>query len=53
MLARAVAGLAHFVIRVKGRERFTPSDEREAADIGAELDELRQEALRACRRRSR
>ncbi len=45
VLARATAGLAHFVIRVKSREGFTPSDEREAADIGAELDELRQEAL--------
>jgi len=45
VLARAIAGLAHFVIRVKGRERFTSSDEREAADIVAELDELRQEAL--------
>ena len=45
VLARAIAGLGHFVIRVKGRERFTSSDEREAADIVAELEELRQEAL--------
>ena len=33
ILARATAGLAHFVARVKHREGFTPSDEREAADI--------------------
>ncbi|HEX6793639.1 MAG TPA: Hpt domain-containing protein [Casimicrobiaceae bacterium] len=45
VLARATAGLAHFVSRVKAREAFTASDEREAADIVAELDELRQEAL--------
>lgn len=45
VLARAIAGIAHFVIRVKSRERFTSSDEREAADIVAELAELRQEAL--------
>ncbi len=45
VLARATAGLAHFVSRVKAREAFTPSDEREAADIASELDELRQEAL--------
>lgn len=44
ILARASAGLAHFVSRVKAREGFSPSDEREAADIGIELDELRQEA---------
>ena len=45
VLARATAGLAHFVSRVKDREGFTPSDEREAADVDAELEELRQEAL--------
>ena len=45
ILARATAGLAHFVGRVKNREGFTPSDEREAADICAELDELRRDAL--------
>ncbi|HXR55563.1 MAG TPA: Hpt domain-containing protein [Casimicrobiaceae bacterium] len=45
VLARATAGLAHFVSRVKAREGFTPSDERESADIVGELDELRQEAL--------
>ena len=33
ILARATAGLAHFVERVKNREGFTPSDEREASDI--------------------
>src|SRR6185369_7488110 len=45
VLARATAGIAHFVNRVKHREPFTPSDEREAADITAELDEMRREAL--------
>ena len=45
VLARAVAGLAHFVGRVKARDPFTSSDEREAADVARELDELRQEAL--------
>jgi chemosensory pili system protein ChpA (sensor histidine kinase/response regulator) len=45
VLARATAGLSHFVSRVKSREGFTSSDEREAADIVAELEELRQEAL--------
>jgi len=45
VLARATAGLAHFVSRVKAREGFTPSDEREAGEIATELDELRQEAL--------
>jgi chemosensory pili system protein ChpA (sensor histidine kinase/response regulator) len=45
VLARATAGLAHFVSRVKQREGFTPSDEREAADIAAELDEMRRDAL--------
>ncbi|MDE2359882.1 MAG: Hpt domain-containing protein [Betaproteobacteria bacterium] len=44
ILARASAGLAHFVSRVRAREGFSPSDEREAVDIGIELDELRQEA---------
>ena len=44
VLARASAGLAHFVSRVKAREGFSASDEREAADIGIELEELRQEA---------
>ena len=45
VLARATAGLAHFVSRVKAREGFTPSDEREAADIVNELDDMRREAL--------
>jgi chemosensory pili system protein ChpA (sensor histidine kinase/response regulator) len=45
VMARTTAGLAHFVSRVKGREGFTPSDEREAAEIVVELDELRREAL--------
>jgi len=45
VLARATAGLAHFVSRVKSREGFTPSDEREAADIVNELDDMRREAL--------
>ena len=45
VLARATTGLSHFVGRVKSREGFTASDEREAAEISAELDELRQEAL--------
>jgi chemosensory pili system protein ChpA (sensor histidine kinase/response regulator) len=45
VLARATAGIAHFVGRVKAREGFTPSDEREAGAIATELDELRQEAL--------
>jgi len=45
VLARATAGLSHFVSRVKAREGFTASDEREAADIMAELEDLRQEAL--------
>ncbi|HMA30985.1 MAG TPA: Hpt domain-containing protein, partial [Casimicrobiaceae bacterium] len=44
VLARATAGLAHFVGRVKAREGFSSSDEREAADIRVELEELRQEA---------
>jgi chemosensory pili system protein ChpA (sensor histidine kinase/response regulator) len=45
VLARATAGLAHFVSRVKNREGFTASDEREAAEINAELEEMRREAL--------
>ena len=45
VLARATAGLAHFVSRVKSREGFTPRDEREALDITTELDEMRREAL--------
>ena len=45
VLARATAGLAHFVSRVKSREGFTPSDEREALDVATELDEMRKEAL--------
>ena len=45
VLARAIAALAHFVARVKDREGFTAHDEREAADVVVELDELRQEAL--------
>jgi chemosensory pili system protein ChpA (sensor histidine kinase/response regulator) len=45
VLARATAGLAHFVSRVKNREGFTASDEREAADITAELEEMRRDAL--------
>ena len=45
VLARATAGLAHFVTRVKRREGFTASDEREAAEITAELEEMRKEAL--------
>jgi chemosensory pili system protein ChpA (sensor histidine kinase/response regulator) len=45
VLARATAGLAHFVARVKAREAFTPNDAREAAEIERELDELRHEAL--------
>ncbi|HSQ81600.1 MAG TPA: Hpt domain-containing protein [Casimicrobiaceae bacterium] len=44
VLARASAGLAHLVSRVKALEGFSPRDEREAADICIELDELRQEA---------
>ena len=44
VLARTSAGLAHLVSRVRAREGFSPSDEREAEDIGTELDELRQEA---------
>ena len=45
VLARATAGLAHFVARIKAREAFTPNDAREAAEIDGELDELRHEAL--------
>jgi hypothetical protein len=45
VLARAIAGLAHFVSRVKAREAFTPADEREAAEIATELDELRHDAV--------
>ena len=45
VLARATAGLAHFVIRVKDRERFTANDEREASEIVSELEELRRDAL--------
>ncbi|HSC23555.1 MAG TPA: Hpt domain-containing protein, partial [Casimicrobiaceae bacterium] len=45
VLARATAGLAHFVSRVKAREAFTQNDERESAEIIRELDELRLEAL--------
>ncbi len=44
VLARASAGLAHLVGRVRAREAFSAGDEREGADIGVELDELRQEA---------
>ena len=44
VLARASAGVAHLVGRVRAREAFSAGDEREAADIGVELDELRQEA---------
>ncbi|MEO8536088.1 MAG: Hpt domain-containing protein [Betaproteobacteria bacterium] len=45
VLARATAGLAHLVSRVKARDGFTPSDEREAAEIVAELDDMRRDAL--------
>jgi chemosensory pili system protein ChpA (sensor histidine kinase/response regulator) len=45
VLARATGGLAHFVSRVKSREAFTASDEREASDITGELEEMRKEAL--------
>ena len=45
ILARATAGLAHFVSRVKHRDGFSPSDEREAADICVELEEMRRDAL--------
>ena len=45
VLARATAGLAHFVARIRDRDAFTPNDAREAAEIERELDDLRHEAL--------
>ncbi|MFO1316233.1 MAG: Hpt domain-containing protein [Burkholderiales bacterium] len=44
VLARAVAGLAMLVARIKALAPFTHGDVEEAADIRRELDELRQEA---------
>jgi chemosensory pili system protein ChpA (sensor histidine kinase/response regulator) len=44
VLARAVAGLAMLVARIKAQAPFHHSDVEEAQDIRRELDELRQEA---------
>ena len=44
VLARAIAGLALFVSRIKRQAPFTHGDVEEAGEIQRELDELRQEA---------
>ncbi|MBK9117598.1 MAG: Hpt domain-containing protein [Betaproteobacteria bacterium] len=44
VLARAVAGLALLVARIKAQAPFNHGDVEEAQDIRRELDELRQEA---------
>jgi chemosensory pili system protein ChpA (sensor histidine kinase/response regulator) len=44
VVARAVAALADLVSRVASRQAFAPSEAREAAESGAELEALRQEA---------
>ena len=44
MLARAIAGLALFVVAHQGRRRSAQGDVEEAGEIQRELDELRQEA---------
>ena len=44
VLARAVAGLAMLVARIKAQAPFTHGDVEEAHDIRRELDELRQDA---------
>jgi len=44
VLARAIAGLALFVSRIKRQAPFTHGDVDEASEIQRELDELRQEA---------
>ncbi len=44
VVARAVAALTDLVSRVAAREGFAPSEAREAAESGAELEALRQEA---------
>ncbi|HKE41465.1 MAG TPA: Hpt domain-containing protein [Casimicrobiaceae bacterium] len=44
VIDRAIAGLRSLAGCVQRREAFTPGDEREAAEITAELDALRQEA---------
>jgi len=43
VLARTIAGLRSLAGRVQAREAFTGNDEREAAEIGGELETLRQE----------
>ncbi len=45
VLARAVAGLADLVARVKAPAAFDAGDEREATAIGAELEMLRQDGV--------
>jgi chemosensory pili system protein ChpA (sensor histidine kinase/response regulator) len=45
VLARAIAGLNTLAARVRQREAFVAADEAEAAEIVAELDALRQEAM--------
>jgi chemosensory pili system protein ChpA (sensor histidine kinase/response regulator) len=44
VIDRAIAGLRSLAGCVQRREGFTPGDEREATEITAELDALRQEA---------
>jgi chemosensory pili system protein ChpA (sensor histidine kinase/response regulator) len=45
VLARTVAGLRMLTTRMKGHEPFGPGDESEAAEIVADLETLRQEAV--------
>jgi chemosensory pili system protein ChpA (sensor histidine kinase/response regulator) len=45
VLARAIAGLRALTVRVRTREPFNAGDEAEAAEIVAELDALRHEAI--------
>src|SRR5215472_15063119 len=45
VLARAIAGLRALTARVRAREQFNAGDEAEAAEIVAELDALRYEAI--------
>src|SRR5262249_39679318 len=43
VLARTIAGLRSLTGRVQARQAFTGNDEREAAEIGSELETLRHE----------
>jgi len=47
VLARAIAGLDEFVIRVRARFGFMSAHEQEGADIERELESLRQDAMAA------